>query len=76
VIDHGANLNLRDDLLKSTPLGWACRWGQREMVELLIQRGAPVREEDTEPWSTPEAWTRKMDHPEILAILERNAGST
>jgi ankyrin repeat protein len=76
LIDHGANLYLRDDLLKSTPLGWACRWGQRELVELLIQRGAPVREEDAEPWSTPEAWTRKMDHPEILAILERNAGST
>ena len=32
LIDYGARLNLRDDLLKSTPLGWACRWGQRELV--------------------------------------------
>jgi ankyrin repeat protein len=75
LIDHGATLNLRDDLLQSTPLGWACRWGQRELVELLIHRGAPVREKDAEPWATPEAWARKMSHHEILAILERNSGS-
>jgi ankyrin repeat protein len=70
LIDHGARLDLRDDLLKSTPLGWACRWGRRELVELLIRRGAPVREKDAEAWATPEAWARKMNHPEILAILE------
>ena len=40
VLDHGARLDLRDDLLQSTPLGWACRWGRKEMVELLIARGA------------------------------------
>jgi Ankyrin repeat len=70
LIDHGARLDMRDDLLKSTPLGWACRWGRRELVELLIRRGAPVREKDAEAWATPEAWARKMNHPEILAILE------
>jgi hypothetical protein len=72
LIDHGARLNVRDDLLQSTPLGWACRWGRRELVELLLQRGAPVRENDAEPWATPEAWARKMDHGEILATLERS----
>jgi ankyrin repeat protein len=76
LIDHGARLDLRDDLLQSTPLGWASRWGRRELVELLIQRGAQVREEDAEAWATPEAWARKMVHHEILAILERNSGST
>jgi ankyrin repeat protein len=70
LIDHGARLDMRDDLLKSTPLGWACRWGRRELVELLIRRGAPVREKDAEAWATPEAWARKMNHPEILQILE------
>jgi hypothetical protein len=29
LLDFGARLDLRDDLLKSTPLGWACRWGRR-----------------------------------------------
>jgi hypothetical protein len=70
LIDHGARLDMRDDLLKSTPLGWACRWGRRELVELLIRRGAPVREKDAEAWATPEAWARKMNHLEILEILE------
>jgi ankyrin repeat protein len=72
LIDHGARLDVRDDILKSTPLGWACRWGHRELVELLLQRGAPVREQDAEAWATPEAWAQKMGHAEILAILKHN----
>jgi ankyrin repeat protein len=72
LIDHGARLDVRDDLLKSTPLGWACRWGRREMVKLLIQRGAPVREKGAEAWATPEAWAQKMGHLEIQAILKEN----
>ena len=27
LIDFGARLDVRDDLLQSTPLGWASRWG-------------------------------------------------
>jgi ankyrin repeat protein len=72
LIDHGARLDVRDDLLKSTPLGWACRWGHKELVELLLERGAPVRERDAEAWATPEAWAQKMGHAEILAILKHN----
>ena len=72
LIDHGARLDVRDDLLKSTPLGWACRWGHRELVELLLQRGAPVQEKDAETWATPEAWAQKMGHGEILAMLKHN----
>jgi hypothetical protein len=30
LLDAGARLDIRDDLLKSTPLGWACRWGRVE----------------------------------------------
>jgi ankyrin repeat protein len=74
LIDHGAQLDIRDDLLQSTPLGWACRWGHKELVELLIQRGAPVREKDGEAWAAPEAWAQKMGHVEIQAILRKNLG--
>jgi ankyrin repeat protein len=70
LIDHGANLTLRDDLLKSTPLGWASRWGQVELAEMLIHRGAPVREAGAEPWANPIAWARKMKHSAILTLLE------
>jgi ankyrin repeat protein len=69
LLDHGARLDLRDDLLKSTPLGWACRWGRKELVELLIARGAPVNEPDAEPWATPLAWAEKMGHDDVLAVL-------
>jgi ankyrin repeat protein len=73
LLDHGARLDLRDDLLRSTPLGWACRWGRRELVELLIQRGAPVHEPDSEPWATPKAWTAKMKRAAVLAILREHS---
>lgn len=69
LLDHGARLDLRDDLLKSTPLGWACRWGRKELVELLIARGAPVDEPDAEPWAVPSAWAEKMEQDAVLAVL-------
>ncbi len=72
LLDHGARLDLRDDLLRSTPLGWACRWGRIGLVQFLIERGAPVREPDAEPWATPQAWARKMKHDAVLALLQRN----
>lgn len=70
LLDHGARLDLRDDLLRSTPLGWACRWGREGMVRLLIERGAPVHEPEAEPWATPGAWARTMKQDGIIAILQ------
>jgi ankyrin repeat protein len=70
LIDHGANLDLRDDLLRSTPLGWACRWGRLELAQRLIERGASVNEPDAEPWATPIAWAKKMNHQAIVSLLE------
>jgi ankyrin repeat protein len=73
LLDHGARLDLRDDLLRSTPLGWACRWGRRGLVELLIQRGASVDEPDSEPWATPNAWAAKMKRDAVLTILREHS---
>jgi ankyrin repeat protein len=73
LLDRGADLTLRDDLLRSTPLGWACRWGHLELAELLLQRGAPIHELGGEPWAQPLAWARRMNHPEIVALLEKHA---
>jgi ankyrin repeat protein len=70
LLDHGARLDLRDDLLKSTPLGWACRWGRKELTAVLLQRGAPAAEPDAEPWAAPQSWARKMGHHALLAMLE------
>jgi ankyrin repeat protein len=72
LLDHGARLDLRDELLKSTPLGWACRWGRKELAELLIARGAPVDEPEAEPWATPTAWAEKMQQDAVLAVLRQH----
>ena len=69
LLEKGARLDVRDDLLKSTPLGWACRWGQIELVKWLLQRGADPVEADAEPWATPRAWAEKMNHQHVLAAL-------
>ena len=71
LLDAGARLDLRDNLLKSTPLGWACRWGRAELVKLLLERGADPVEADAEPWATPRAWAEKMGHQAVLDVLGR-----
>jgi ankyrin repeat protein len=60
LLDRGARLDVRDELLGSTPLGWACRWGRLEIAKLLLERGADAVEADAEPWATPRAWAEKM----------------
>ena len=74
LLDAGASLTMRDPLLKSTPLGWACRNGRRGLVELMIEQGAAVDEPDADEWATPLAWATKMGHEEIVTLLrERGA---
>ena len=42
LVDAGARMDLRDDMLLATPLGWARRWNRDEMVRELEGRGAPI----------------------------------
>lgn len=74
LLDAGASLTKRDPLLKSTPLGWACRWGRIELVRLFLERGADAVEADAEPWATPLAWATKRGHHEIAELLRSNSG--
>src|SRR4030095_1749887 len=71
LLDAGARLDVRDTLLKSTPLGWACRWGRIELVKLFLARGADSVEADAEPWASPRAWAERMRCPQILALLNK-----
>ncbi len=69
LLDAGASMTMRDPLLKSTPLGWACRNGRLGLVDLMIERGAGVDEPDAEAWATPLSWATKMGHEEIATLL-------
>jgi ankyrin repeat protein len=73
LLDRGARVDVRDDLLKSTPLGWACRWGRPELVALLLERGADPIEADAEPWARPRAWAERMGHAAVIAVLEAHS---
>jgi len=69
LLDSGARMDVRDELLNSTPLGWACRWGRVELVKLLLARGADAVESDAAPWASPRAWALKMGDGAVLAAL-------
>jgi ankyrin repeat protein len=69
LLDAGARTDVRDDLLQSTPLGWACRWGRTKIVRELLDRGVDPVEPDAQPWATPYAWAQKMGHREIVQML-------
>jgi ankyrin repeat protein len=68
-LEAGARMDRRDEILNSTPLGWACRWGRVQLVRLLIEHGADPEENDAEAWARPRSWARKMGHNEIVRAL-------
>jgi hypothetical protein len=72
VLDAGGRLDLRDSMLKSTPLGWACRWGRSELVSLFLERGADPIEQSAEDWARPAAWAERRGHSIILRELQRH----
>jgi len=75
LLEAGARTDIRDEFLKSTPLGWACRWGRVALVELLLARGADPIEAGAEPWATPLPWAERRHHAGIASILrQRGAG--
>lgn len=64
---HGAQLEARDEDLRSTPLGWAARAGRREMVEFLLARGSSRK--GGPAWTTPRAWALARGHTEVASLL-------
>ena len=72
LLDAGAHMDVRDEFLKSTPLGWACRWGRAQLVELLLARGADPIEPEAEPWAAPLAWAERRQRAAIVSILRQH----
>jgi ankyrin repeat protein len=73
LLDHGADIDAVDEEYQSTPLGCAARWGRREMIAFLLQRGADPNKAGAK-WASPLAWARKRNHADIEADL-RQAGA-
>jgi len=67
-LEFGADVHARDEDYRSTPLGWAARLGDAEMVELLLSHGAAAQHPDDPAWATPLAWAERREH---AAIAER-----
>jgi len=72
LLDHGADVQAIDEEYRSTPLGCAARWGQREMVAFLLGREADPNQSGAS-WATPLAWAHKKKYTDIEADL-RHAG--
>jgi ankyrin repeat protein len=73
LLNHSADIDAVDEEYRSTPLGYAARWGRREMVAFLLEHGADVNKSGA-PWATPLAWARKKGYADIEADL-RQAGA-
>ena len=69
LLDYGAAIDAIDEEYRSTPLGMAARWGRRDMVEFLLDRGAE-RALGGDPWATPLAWARRKGHREVESVLD------
>ncbi len=69
-LDHGADINARDEEHCSTALAFAAKNGKLRMVEFLLRRGAKPSLADDPPWATPVAWAARRGHSDIVELLE------
>ena len=58
MLDHGADINIRDEKYGQTPLYLAARFGRIEVVKKLIDRGAQI---DADVTIGTLSWTRGVD---------------
>ena len=68
-LDRGASIHARDEDICSTPLAWAAKFNQLEMLKLLLARGAQPNLPDDPAWATPLAWATRRNHRDAANIL-------
>jgi len=69
LIQYGADIDARDDIFQSTPLGWAAMFGNLEIARILLDAGARTNLPGDEPWSTPLFWAQHRGHTQIAELL-------
>jgi ankyrin repeat protein len=68
-LDHGANLDARDEEWLTTPLGYAAAAGQLAMVKFLLERGAKPDLPADPGWASPIALARHRGHIQVVHVL-------
>jgi ankyrin repeat protein len=70
LVDYGADIDAVDEEYRSTPLGIAARWGNGQIVDFLLDRGADPNKAGAS-WATPLAWAAKKGRAEIVEGLRQ-----
>ena len=71
-LEFGATPNAIDDEYRSTPLGWAAKYGRADFVKFWLERFPESKHEqpmDMPEWSTPLAWATKRNFSEVVQLL-------
>ncbi len=68
-VEGGVEIDAIESQMHSTPLGWAARYGQKELCNFLLERSADPNGGDTD-WARPVAWAERYGHEEIVALLK------
>ena len=74
LLDHGAEVDAIDGEYRSTPLGFAARWNQREVALLLIERGGDANRAGAD-WARPVAWAQRKGHAGMVELLRANGAA-
>ncbi len=68
LLEKGANVNAREEMIAETPLHLAADYGYTEVVKLLLDHGADVNARSQGDW-TPLHWATSSGNIEVAKIL-------
>jgi ankyrin repeat protein len=68
LLARGVNIDERDDVYEFTALHYAARFGQKEIAELLIQKGADIEAKDKWDYQ-PIHWAAYHNRPDVIELL-------
>jgi ankyrin repeat protein len=66
-------LDAIDTEYETTPLGWAAKFGQTEMVRFLLEKGANPGLPVNSTWARPLAWARRKGHADVVSLLDNKS---
>ena len=74
-LDAGVDIHVLDKKYGFAPLHYAAAGGHKEIVELLLAKGADVNQRD-KIGKTPTYWAMRYGRKEVTAILRKHGGKT